>query len=543
MSKVAVIGLDGGTWDLMMPLAEEGFLPNLQRLMQEGCWGELESTLPPVTAPAWSSFATGRNPGKTGVFDFLVPQNSLAKLSPVTSRDIAGRTFYEIIDEYGLSTVMINLPLSYPPRTKNPTITCMLTQGDQFIFPPGLKEQIPDLAEYRIAPDFNLRAQRLFEEYAQDIRNLEQVRFRCAQRLFQTEWDFFFLLFSGTDWIQHDLYGQMVSHDLPKKHAAFQLLRDIDHYIAWFVGHLPQDTYLLVTSDHGFQCYRGAFLLNQWLREQKLLKARLVKIPVRTYSHLVEKGMVEAVARQSSERSRIANALSSIRVLAAEEMEHVRSGHFREMAQELNPLRLGKRAAIDYSKTLAACTSPQLSGIYFNSAAKFQDGIVADHDLNAIKEQIMSGLRQLRDPITGRKAFAAVLDNNEAYSGDKSHLGPDIVISADNWLVVPYVAPTSRTTLFRQEPINSHAKQGMFVSCGPGVARNHRLQGARIEDMAPTILYLMGLPSPDDTDGRVMFELAKKPLPSRGAPERPLRIHEQRRIAERVDRLRESGSI
>ena len=57
MSRVLVIGIDGGTLDLIRPWAEEGHLPSLARLMTEGAWGRLESTLPPVTSPAWPTFA------------------------------------------------------------------------------------------------------------------------------------------------------------------------------------------------------------------------------------------------------------------------------------------------------------------------------------------------------------------------------------------------------------------------------------------------------------------------------------------------------
>ena len=543
MSKDAVLGLDGATWDLMTPLAAEGFLPNLQKVVQEGSWGELESTLPPVTAPAWASFATGKNPGKTGLFDFLMPRDSLANLSPVTSRDISGETLYEIIDDHGLNTILINLPLSYPPRTQQPTITCMLTQGTQFIFPPGLKRTIPELADYRLVPDFNLRAQGRLQDYAQDIRALERVRSTCAQKLFHTDWDLFFLLFSGTDWIQHDLYEKMLSNALPRGHAAFQLLRDIDGYIGWFHEHLPREAYLLIMSDHGFRSYKGTFLLNQWLRESKLLSAHFVKQPPRVYSHLVEKGMTEAVTRRSSERNRVATVLSSVRLLAAQEMDHLRSRRFQAVIEELNPARMGRLAAIDYSKTLATCTSPQLSGIYVNSAAKFRDGIVPDRDLQSVKHLIMAGLQELRDPTTGEPAFAGVMDNGQAYSGEKASLGPDIVISPQDWLVMPQVTPTSRASLFMRRPINSHARTGMFLGYGPGVRRNHRIHGARIEDIAPTILYLLGLPCPADLDGHILTELLDSPVAAKAEPDQPLRIHEQRRIGRTLGRLKDSRSI
>jgi len=543
MTKVIVIGLDGGTWDLLMPLAAEGFLPNLHRLVQEGSWGELESTIPPVTAPAWTSFATGKNPGKTGVFDFLVPRNSLTDLSPVTSRDISGKTFYEIIDDYGLSTVLINLPLSYPPRTQQPTITCMLTQGSQFIFPSGLTQTIPDLADYRLVPDFNLRAHGRLEEYAQDIRKLEKVRFKGAQKLFQTEWDFFFLLFSGTDWIQHEFYSKLLSDSLPREHAAFQLLRDIDQYLGWFLEHLPRETHLLLMSDHGFRPYKGVFLLNQWLKEQGLLHSDLVGRNVRVYSHLFEKRMAEADERKATGGNRMAAVRASVKMLLAEEMQHLRSGRLLEVIEELNPIRLGKQASVHYPSTVAACTSPQLSGVYLNSATRFQDGLVPDQDLISIKNRIISGLSGLRDPATQLGAFASVLDNSEAYSGDKAHLGPDIVVRPDNWLVISFVPKTTRTSLFRPKKTDSHSAMGMFLVYGPRIKGNHNIRDVRIQDIAPTVLRLLGVPLPGDLDGRVVTELFDTDVPCATDAMGNARVQEVRRIGARIGKLRDCRSM
>ncbi|MGD9002024.1 MAG: alkaline phosphatase family protein, partial [Anaerolineae bacterium] len=71
--KVAVFGLDGITFDLLQPWLDEGRLPNLARLIAEGASGRLRSTIPPVSASSWASFATGTNPGKHGLIDFTYP--------------------------------------------------------------------------------------------------------------------------------------------------------------------------------------------------------------------------------------------------------------------------------------------------------------------------------------------------------------------------------------------------------------------------------------------------------------------------------------
>jgi predicted AlkP superfamily phosphohydrolase/phosphomutase len=72
--KVLIVGLDAATFDLIGPWLAEGKLPNLEALMKNGAWGRLASILPPITPPAWTSFMTGKNPGKHGIFHFMEAQ-------------------------------------------------------------------------------------------------------------------------------------------------------------------------------------------------------------------------------------------------------------------------------------------------------------------------------------------------------------------------------------------------------------------------------------------------------------------------------------
>ncbi|MFQ6062307.1 MAG: alkaline phosphatase family protein [Methanosarcinales archaeon] len=181
--KVLVIGLDGATWDLIRPWAENGILPNLNFLRKNGVYGNLTSTIPPVTVPAWISFVTGKNPGKIGCYDFLTPRKSLNNLRPITSKDIHGKTFYEILDENGKKCIILNLPGTYPPRIKEIVITSLLTQGDNFIFPPELIHEIPQLKNWRLVSDRSLYVNGKIIEYINDFRNLEKTRFEGAKEL------------------------------------------------------------------------------------------------------------------------------------------------------------------------------------------------------------------------------------------------------------------------------------------------------------------------------------------------------------------------
>lgn len=97
MTRTLIIGLDGATWDVIKPLAEEGGLPTFKKLMEEGVWSDLESTIPPITVPAWFSLSTGMNPGKIGLFDFINRKDNSYKLYPTSSRDFRGKAIWNYV--------------------------------------------------------------------------------------------------------------------------------------------------------------------------------------------------------------------------------------------------------------------------------------------------------------------------------------------------------------------------------------------------------------------------------------------------------------
>ena len=114
-----VIGLDAVTLELLRPWAEEGRLPNLARFLGDGASGPLRSTVPPNSPAAWSTFATGMNPGQHGILGFhqFLPEEYEPHLMNAASR--RGETFWEIAGRHGLRGGVINLPFTFPPRPYN----------------------------------------------------------------------------------------------------------------------------------------------------------------------------------------------------------------------------------------------------------------------------------------------------------------------------------------------------------------------------------------------------------------------------------------
>jgi predicted AlkP superfamily phosphohydrolase/phosphomutase len=113
--KVLIISIDGGSWNVLKPLKKRGVIPHISKLMERGCHGILYSTNPPVTPPAWTSFMTGKNPGKHGIFDFRIYDHFTASDSFALFSKIQSETLWEILNAGGKKVGVINLPLTYPP--------------------------------------------------------------------------------------------------------------------------------------------------------------------------------------------------------------------------------------------------------------------------------------------------------------------------------------------------------------------------------------------------------------------------------------------
>ena len=137
--KVIILGIDGMDHAMLATFIDEGRLPNFARLADTGSFSPLETTMPPLSPVAWSTFITGLDPGGHGVFDFLHrdpetmgvvepfyvigPEGRRLNLGswvlPLSGGDIElyrrGRAFWELLDEAGVETTIFRMPVNFPP--------------------------------------------------------------------------------------------------------------------------------------------------------------------------------------------------------------------------------------------------------------------------------------------------------------------------------------------------------------------------------------------------------------------------------------------
>ena len=200
--RVLVIGLDGATLDLIEPWAEAGQLPNFARLLEQGRAARLASTIPPVSPAAWSSFMTGKNPGKHGVFDFTV--RDLESYGVKVALRPREPTLWGMLSAQGKRVCVVNVPQTYPPEEVNGIMVTGLGTPSQrdFTFPPGLTSRLRQEG-YPLDLSVDLArdgAERFFEGVC---RASEQVTETTIRLMGSRPWDLAMVVLRLTDEIPH----------------------------------------------------------------------------------------------------------------------------------------------------------------------------------------------------------------------------------------------------------------------------------------------------------------------------------------------------
>lgn len=478
-------------------------------------FGEILSQLsPPITGPAWVSFATGKNPGAHGCYNFLLPRESLNEIDPITSEEIKGETFYEILEREGKKCILINLPCSSPPRIKGIIISDFLTPGENFTNQPALYNEIPELKKYRLIPNFIRQNWGEGEVYLQDARDLERIRFKIARRLFlKKDWDFFFVLFSLSDWVQHDRFANLIAGKEKSRSQAVKAFADLDRYLGWFVKKLPANTNLIIMSDHGFKAPTTYFYINKWLEKHGYLKIKAIKPGEGTVSLPLTPRMILA----HRTKGWFLGAMKLIATLVIKSSRlYLWVGSFTRLlgrkAPSLKPklpkgfFNIGLEP--DLKKTMAYSLPGNVTGIYINDKKRFKNGIALPRDYHKIRDKIISQLKNLKSPL-GELVFQDVFKKEEVYHGQALGRAPDVLyVENDSILISSELSPEE---IFGSVPLGNgwHHLRGIFLAYGPDIKKGKKINRVRMIDLAPTILYFFNLPA-NEMEGRVLEEIFKR---------------------------------
>ena len=543
MTRVVVIGIDGGTFDLIRPWAAQGDLPNLARLMSEGCSGLLESTIPPLTAPAWSTFATGVNPGKHGVFDFIRPMGGEFDLVNATS--IRAPTLWQILSDSGKQVGVMNVPVTYPPASVDGfVIGGMLSPiGGSFTHPPRLLDHYRDhLKPYRIAPRVQYKHGNE-TAFLDDLENLVMCRGSYALRLMSDyPYDFLMFHFQATDILQHALWRHLdPTHPYYDARAAERyaprckrIYQRIDEAIGHMLERLPSDTTVIIMSDHGFGPLHYVVNMNLFLLDQGILRLKRGAW-TRLKAGLFRAGLTPASIWHMVERVGLQNYVWQVSKSARNRVV----GKFLSFED------------VDWSRTLAYSIG-HVGQIYVNLKGREPEGIVEPgQEFEATRRRVVDTLIELRHPETGQSLLDEVYFGDQVAHGPYAGHGADVHVILDGYraIVFPLFAADSRivTRQIRGDS-GCHRRHGILIASGPDVRQGATFQDARIVDLAPTMLHILGQPVPDHMDGRVLTEalLTSRPVTYRSTDSRTQGIQDAlsaEDVAEVEQRLRSLGYL
>ena len=283
--KVLFIGLDGATFDVLDPLIDRGLMPRLKRFMDEGVRGSLETTIPPITPTAWVSWMTGKNPGKHGVFEFLLRRKGSGALpdTPVSSRSRDGLPFWDILGHMGKQAIVTNVPCTYPPAMTNGVMVAdFLTPRGRhdFTYPETLVDEI----ESRFGP-YELYITEVYTPGNVDkILNqlFTELEYKTKVNRYLLEnygWDVFATHYWGTDRFQHELWHLLdethPSFDQREHDAHISRIHEYWHAVDSTLGELfdvaDDDATVYMGSDHGFGPIEKFLCFNVWLIDEGLL--------------------------------------------------------------------------------------------------------------------------------------------------------------------------------------------------------------------------------------------------------------------------------
>lgn len=543
-SKVFILGLDGGSLQLIERWQDE--LPNFREIMRRGAYGEILSSIPPVTCPAWPCMFTGKNPGKLNIYGFMSdPLNERENIRIHNSSDYSSQSLWRILSDYGKKVILLNIPLTYPP----PKVNGLVISGMGTPFTDAVKgmhtypRDFADILDqivggYVVEPAIKLTVTGKENQYQHELEQTLIKRVKATKYLISKyDWDLFICVFSVLDRVQHYFWHYM--NDGQSKHTSNkyqtvikEFYKKVDQAIGELFRILPPETNILITSDHGFQGSSTIFSINSWLANKGLL---VYHKKTSTFTSIFSRLILLFLKVSNPTVTRLIGKL----------MPHLLSSWIYEKSQE-RARSEDMLKSIDLSRTRAFAFTPG-NNIFINVKGRNTHGVVGSwNEYEEIRQDIIDSLSKLKDPQTGEPVTMQAFKKEEIYQGKYVPSAPDIVVIDDKYTIRSTRAKGDVELQAHQiAPVGKHCIKGVFMACGPDINNSkNKLTDLKILDITPTVLHMLRLPVPTDMDGRVITEVFKE---GSGIRRRKIAYNqvddETERIMHKIKRLKLLGQI
>lgn len=458
--KLIIFGLDCVGADLLFRDLRQD-LPNIRALMQQGTWGQLDSSIPCITVPAWSSMLSGRDPGVLGIYGFRNrAKYNYDDLTIADNRSVKHQRLWDYVGQAGRESLVVNVPQTYPiqPLQGN-VVSGFLTPNtdDTFTYPAILKNQIlKQSPTYR----FDVSNYRMLDrkQLQQNMIDMTVEQYRVFEELLTTKtWDFAIHVNIGTDRMHHAFWRYYdPEHRLHEsKHEFNHVIRDyykiVDEHIGYILSRLSGDEIIMLVSDHGVKRMDGAICLNEWLWQNGWL-----------------------VFKQEPNIGSVVNFDS---------------------------------LSIDWSRTKAWSTGGYYGRIFLNIEGREPQGIIPKNAVQSIREELTQRLQNIPDD-KGKPLDTIVYTPRSIYQ-QVNRVAPDLMVYFGDlhWRVVGSLGYGQHYTLENDTGPDdaNHAMEGMYILVDPkqsGVGQSYTYQ---LMDVASTALHMMGIDIPKALQGRVML--------------------------------------
>lgn len=455
--RVFVLGLDSMPPELFFDRWLNQ-LPNIRQLVSRSIYGEMKSTIPAITCPAWMSMMTSANPGRLGLYGFRNRSNyDYNGLSFASSRAIHIDTVWDILSKRGKKVVVIGVPMTYPPQPVNGCmVTCFMTPDTtcEYTYPPNLKFEVEDISNGYILDVEEFRSENK-ESILKTIYDMTEKRFRLTRHFIRSkEWDFFMMVEMGPDRIHH-AFWKYFDEGHPKyipgskyQDAVLNYYKYLDKEIGSILDLLHEDTMVLIVSDHGAKRMIGGIRINEWLIQNGYLK--LVQYP-----------------------------------------------------KESMPFN---KIIVDWENTTVWGEGGYYGRLFMNVKGREPKGVIAKQHYEHFRNKLIKKLEDLRDE-NGRNINTQVFKPEEIYS-QCNGIPPDLIVYYGDlfWRSIGNVG--NRTIWAHENDTGpddaNHSQYGIFVMKSDKNYYGMRRKGVTLYDIAPTILSYMDIKIPEDMEGKVI---------------------------------------
>ncbi|MDJ0761549.1 MAG: alkaline phosphatase family protein [Myxococcota bacterium] len=555
-NKILIIGIDGAGLDLVERFARSGSLPNISSLMRQGISAGLQSTLPPTTLPAWTSFMTGASPSSHGLPDFTIREGYGVRFAGGPCRRLP--TLFTYLENCGLRTSAAWFPATYPPESLSGYHISgwdspVTAQGNSsFVHPTSLHRALlrqfgGDHVAFDTVDEFRT-------DEAWYLKTAKALVDRVTRRAEMAAWlmthhptDVAGFYFGETDTAAHHFWAfcDPTSPRRPKQvdprleTVIEDVYQAIDAAVGLLVETAEKDATVVILSDHGSGGSSDiAIYLNRMLADAGLLKFR--------------------------QRLRFNPAPASLRNSIPGLIPAKYRRRLFRLAGGLAPAFLESRirfANIDWHGTSAFSEEINYApSVWYNLQGREPKGTLHVQDRDRVFETIERAAKSLKGP-GGSQLIDRVMPRESIHSGRYVYLFPDIIIEParpgggytpaflpSKGRVSPITArlnPADQLGPKGRSLPGCHTPIGILIAAGQGLPRDERVT-AHIQDVAPLITSIAGVSPAPWFEGQCPIPMGPtKTIPSIDCPtnnssnssQPGYTAAEERIVAERLKRL------